>query len=133
MRPHRAPTPRSARTRLVLAAAAAALTLFAVTSLAGATQTRRWDSFVTLSTTNPFHGHVTSVKHACEVDRKVKIFHVQAGPDGLFGTATTNNNGGYSRPATPSGNFYAKVKRREEGGAGTIFICRSDRSQTRHF
>lgn len=123
----------SARTRLTIAAAAAALTLFTVAALAGATQTRRWDSFVTLSTTNPFHGHVTSVKHACEVGRKVKIFHVQTGPDGVFGTATTNGNGGYSLPATPNGDFYAKVKRREEGGAGTIFVCRSDRSKTRHF
>ena len=113
--------------------ALAVIATLAITAVAAATTVKRFDSKVTLSASNPFHGRVTSDKHACEVQRKVKVFNVRPGPDGVFGTDKTNNHGSWSIPATPNGNFYARVKRREEGTAGTTFVCRSDRSKTRHF
>jgi hypothetical protein len=116
-------------TILGLTAALAALTAGTVL----ATTTKRFDSKVTLSTTNPFHGRVISEKHACEIDRTVKVFNKKPGPDGLFGSTKTDNQGKWSMPATPTGRFYAKVTRRKEGTAGTIVVCRADTSPTRHF
>jgi hypothetical protein len=115
------------------AMAAAAAVVLAVAALAGATNVKRFDSKVTLARANPFHGHVSSGKHACEQSRRVKVFNKYPGHDGLFGKTTTNNHGRWAIPASPNGRFYAKVTRRSEGTAGTIFVCRSDRSRTRHF
>jgi hypothetical protein len=114
---------------LVLAVASAALAV--APALGG--NVKRFDSTVTLAKANPFHGHVSSPKHACEVLRTVKVFNEKPGPDGLFDKTKTDNDGKWAIPATPNGNFYAKVTRREEGAAGTTFVCRSDISPTRHF
>lgn len=111
-------------------AAVAALTF---TALAAAGNVERFDSTVRLSASNPFHGRVLSTRHACEVGRTVKVFNKRPGPDGVFGTTTTNGRGKWSIPANPNGDFYAGVKRREEGTAGTTFVCRGDRSRTRDF
>lgn len=115
----------------ILAAALATAALIA-TAAFGAT-VKRFDSRVTLSAKNPFHGRVISSKHACEVQRTVKVFNKKPGPDGLFGKTTTNGQGKWSIPATPNGKFYAKVTRRKEGAAGTIFVCRPDVSPVRTF
>lgn len=114
---------------LGLALAAAAL---AATAALGST-VKRFDSRVTLSAKNPFHGRVLSPKHACEIQRKVKVFNKRPGPDGLYGKTTTNGQGKWSIPAMPNGKFYAKVTRREEGTAGTTFVCRPDVSPVRSF
>jgi hypothetical protein len=119
------------RIPLVLGAAAAITTVTAATALGGNVQ--RIDSSVTLATGNPFHGRVVSEKHACSVHRRVKVFNKRPGPDGFFGKTRTNRRGAWSIPATPNGNFYAKMKRREEGTAGTTFVCTGDRSKVRHF
>src|SRR5262245_2067339 len=79
------------------------ITTLAITAFAAASSVKRFDSTVTLSGSDPFHGRVTSDKHGCEVQRKVKVFNVRPGPDGLFGTDTTNNHGRWSLPATPTG------------------------------
>jgi len=113
--------------------ALALIAILVITGFAAAGTVKRFDSKVTLSGSDPFHGRVTSDKHACEVQRKVKVFNVRPGPDGLFRTDNTNSHGRWSIPATPTGKFYARVKRREEGTAGTIFVCGPDRSKTRHF
>lgn len=122
--------PRS-RFLIILGVTLAVVALAATAALGRAV--KRFDSTVTLSKTNPFHGHVSSSKHACEVLRTVKVFNEKPGPDGLFGKTKTDNDGKWAIPATPNGNFYAKVTRREEGAAGTTFVCRSDVSPTRHF
>jgi hypothetical protein len=114
-----------------LAGAAAIAALAATAALGGNVQ--GFDSKVTLSQNNPFHGHVLSPKHACEVHRVVKVFNKKPGRDGLYGRTRTNRQGDWSIPAMPRGDFYARVKRREEGTAGTIFVCRRDRSPTKHF
>jgi hypothetical protein len=116
----------------MLLGAAAAITALAATAALGTT-TKRFDSKVTLSANNPFHGRVISQKHACEVGRTVKIFNKKPGPDGLFGRTKTDRQGKWSKPAMPNGNFYAVVKRRSEGTAGTIFVCKGDISPVLHF
>jgi hypothetical protein len=122
---------QKARIPLTIAAGAAATMLIASGALAG--NVKRFDSSVTLANSNPFHGRVVSEKHACSVHRRVKVFNKKPGPDGLFGTTRTNNRGGWSIPASPNGDFYAKMKRREEGAAGTTFICTGDTSKVRRF
>lgn len=95
---------------------------------------RRFNSKVTLAPDDPFHGRVTSKEDGCEDDRVVKVFRVESGPDGLYGSTETDTHGKWSIPAgTPHGDFYAKVKRREEGAAGTTYVCRSDLSASKSF
>jgi len=114
----------------ILGAAAAIAALIATAAIG--TTVKRFDSRVTLSASNPFHGRVISSKHACEVNRTVKVF--RARNDGLFGKTTTNGQGKWSIPATtPTGKFYVKAIRRKEGAAGTIFVCRPDVSPVRSF
>jgi len=116
-------------TVLGLTAALAALTA----GVALARSTQHIDSEVTLAASNPFHGVVISYKHACEVNRKVKVFNKKPGPDGLFGSTRTDNKGNWSIPATPNGNFYAKVKRSTTSTPNRNLVCKPDTSPTRHF
>jgi hypothetical protein len=119
------------RITMFLGAAAAIAALVATVALG--TTTKRFDSKVTLAKSDPFHGRVVSDKHACEVKRTVKILVSQPGPDDLYGRTKTDKQGNWSKPATPNGDFYAVVKRRSEGTAGTIFVCKSDTTRVRHF
>jgi hypothetical protein len=117
---------------LMFLAAAAAIAALAATTALGTT-TKRFDSTVTLSANNPFHGQVVSKKHACEVQRVVKVFNQRPGKDGLFDTTKSNRKGAWSIPAMPNGRFYAKMPRRSEGTAGTTFVCTGDTSPVRSF
>jgi len=114
-----------------IAAVGAVAALMASGALAGNVKT--FDSSVTLSQNNPFHGHVVSEKHACSVHRIVKVFNKKPGKDGLFGTTKSNRTGSWSIPAMPNGKFYAKMPRRSEGTAGTTFVCTGDTSPVRSF
>jgi hypothetical protein len=117
--------------RLVLLAGVACLAV-AIPALAQP-NTVHINSTVTLANHAPaFHGRVKSPNDACEQGRKVKMFQQQPGPDDLLGHDTTNGQGQWLVPFKPgSGAFYAKVKRREEGTAGTIYVCRGDKSGIR--
>jgi hypothetical protein len=120
------------RVPIVLAGTAVAAAVAAPLAVGGTV--KRIDSTVTLVNTNPFHGHVSSPNHACEVHRVVKVYKQRPGPDGLFDKTKTNRRGRWSIDApTVHGNFYAKVTRREEGAAGTRYVCRLDVSPARHF
>jgi hypothetical protein len=126
------------RNRAANAAAALALLFLLATLLASqaaATPHVRIASQVTLAASNPFHGKVNSkpFSHACRPQRKVKIYNKQPGPDGLFGTATTNNKGRFKMAASPNGKFYALVKRQEQGTAGTIYVCKKATSAVVNF
>lgn len=122
--------PRS-RIPLILGTVAAVGSLAAASAFGG--NVKRFDSTVTLAKAHPFHGHVSSTKHACEVNRTVKVFQQRSGTDGLYGKTTTDGDGKWSLPATPTGKFYAKVTRREEGAAGTTYVCKPDTSPVRSF
>ena len=77
-----------------------------------------------------FHGKVRSPEHACEVDRKVVMFMKLHGADEKLGADHTGGRGRWKVIVDPlsSGAYYAKVKRREEGTAGTIHVCDRDKS-----
>jgi hypothetical protein len=115
---------------VLLCAVLAAAALAAVPALAAVV---KYDSKVTISSRSPaFHGHVKSENHACEVQRKVKLYKQRPGDNKLLGKDTTGGAGRWEVEVDPlkSGAYFAKVTRREEGTAGTTFVCRRDRSET---
>ena len=121
----------SRRAAVLAFAALPAATVAAVPAVA--TNTVKIDSRVTISDNPPaFHGHVRSQRNACERDRKVKLYKQRRGPDRLLGKDQTNHRGRWVIAVEPlkSGAYYAKVRRREEGTAGTIYVCRHDTSRT---
>ena len=125
------------RSAIVIAATVGALALLGTTSPGLATQTVKFDSKVTMPPNAPaFHGRVKSSKHACEVDRVVKVFKVRPGRDWFVDGDVkdrTNQRGKWrvTQQVLPEGAYYAKV-RRKEVTAGTTFVCRQDRSPTTH-
>jgi len=121
------------KTRIPLALAAGAATALLLASGALAGNVKTFDSSITLSQNNPFHGQVASKKHACVERRVVKVFNKKPGKDGLFGTTKSKRDGSWSMPAMPNGKFYAKMPRRSEGTAGTTFVCTGDTSPVRSF
>ena len=119
------------RVALIVGAAIATAAVAAIPALA--TNVVKIDSKVTISHHAPaFHGRVKSDNHACEVGRNVKLFKRRHGPDDFLGHDETNHKGRWKVAVNPlsSGAYYAKVTRREEGTAGTIYVCRRDRSKT---
>lgn len=110
------------------------LSVIAVVSIPSlATQVVRHDSSVTISEKAPaFHGRVKSDARPCVQHRKVELFRAKRhAADKFLGRDHTNNHGRWQVDVSPlrSGGYYAKVTRRSEGTAGTIHICRSDRSR----
>lgn len=126
--------PRLARNAALLTAA-----LWWLAGPAAATRTIQVPSQISIhSSSLRFSGKV-SVPHAyepCREDRKVVLFKVvSGGPDQAVGRDTTNGQGAWT--ITPQGSagislahFFAKVKKRSDGTAGTIYVCRAARSKT---
>jgi hypothetical protein len=83
-----------------------------------------------------FSGRVTSSNSACKDGRRVTLYRrLSGGGHQKLGGFTTGASGKWH--VTVSGfagvtlsRFYAKVKQRSEGAAGTTFVCRSARSLT---
>ncbi len=127
--------PRSA----ALGAVALCAATFAVClGAADATRTVTLASHITIRS-NPnnltFSGRVSSSNEACDAGRKVTLYRKTAE---LLGSTTTSSGGRWKITASGSagislGRFYAKVARRSEGAAGTIYVCRSARSKTVRF
>jgi hypothetical protein len=87
------------------------------------------DSRVKIKKTSPvFAGVVRSPNNACEINRKVKLYVVEA--DDVVGTDRTNARGHWKIEFQGEGvaHYYAKVIRHGEGAAGTTFICKRDKS-----
>jgi len=115
---------------LALAVAAAAVL---AASPASATRIVRIDSKVTISERAPaFHGRVKSPNRACEGARKVRLYRLRPGPAVLVGTTHTDRSGRWiiHTELLGSAAYYAKLRPRREGTAGTIYVCRGDRSRT---
>lgn len=119
-------------------AALLALAVLAVAPTATATRTVRIASKVSIANHHGLHfvGRVSSSDHACVEGRKVTLFRViENGPDQALGHDVTGSNGRWSLEVPgfagiSLSHFYAKVKRRSEGTAGTIYVCQGDRSRT---
>ena len=124
-------------TKLTLRIAlAAALTLAASGSslaVAGGTNTVTIDSEIVMRDSFPaFHGKVKSSNSACLQPRLVKLFKQRRnGGRKLLGTAHTDSAGRWQVIVDPlsSGAYRSVVKQREEGTAGTIFVCARDKSR----
>jgi hypothetical protein len=122
-------------------AAVAALVALLVAATATATRTVHIKSKVSIANHHGLHfvGRVTSPNAACEEGRKVILYRViEGGPDQALGHDTTDEEGRWSVEVSgfagiSLSHFYAKVKRRSEGTAGTIYVCGSDRSRTIKF
>lgn len=117
-------------------AVATVLALLAVpcAALAGAGQTVELNSQVKIRNNFPaFHGKVKSQNAACTEQRRVKLFKQRRnGGRKLLGFDQTDNDGKWFVEVDPlkSGAYFAVAKRREEGTAGTIFVCLRAKSRT---
>jgi hypothetical protein len=115
-----------------------AVAALGVAATATATRTARIASKVSIANHHGLHfvGRVTSSNHACVEQRKVVLFRViDNGPDQALERDTTSTQGSWSVEVSgfagiSMSHFYAKVKRRSEGTAGTIYVCQADRSRT---
>ena len=109
----------------------------AVSVSAWGTRTVRIPSRVTIASTGTvMHGHDRSPNAGCIEGRKVKLkIDTSGGRDQVIGTDTTNAHGRWRIPVSgfagvSLAHFYARVRRQAEGTAGTIYVCRPDRSRT---
>lgn len=124
---------RPTTTRLALVTALALAVCLSAIGIASATQTVHIDSTIKLRQSFPaFHGKVTSPNQACAENRLVKMFKKKGnGERKLLGKTHTDLNGKWQVIVDPlkSGAYLAVVKQREEGTAGTIFVCLRDKSK----
>jgi hypothetical protein len=119
-------------------AALLVLAVLALAATATATRTVRIASNVSIANHHGLHfvGRVTSSNHACVEQRKVVLFRViENGPDQALERDITSAQGRWSVEVSgfagiSMSHFYAKVKRRSDGTAGTIYVCQADRSRT---
>lgn len=116
-----------------IAASASALMLGSGLTAADATRTVKIASHISIKSQGlKFSGHVTSSNAACRAGRKVTLYRSSSL---MLGSTTTNAAGHWQ--ITPSGfagislgRFYAKVKQRSDGTAGTIYVCKAAKSRT---
>jgi hypothetical protein len=119
-------------------AVALTLAVLLLAATAAATRTVHIPSKVSIANHHGLHfgGRVSSTNHACEQGRKVVLFRVIVnGPDQVMGRDTSDGEGRWGIEVSgfagiSMSHFYAKVKRRSEGTAGTIYVCGADRSRT---
>jgi hypothetical protein len=118
---------------LAIATSLCALALVGGVTSALATRTVKIASHITIKGKQlTFSGRVTSRNSACDGGRKVTLYRTRASK---LGSATTNTSGHWKITASGSagislGHFFAKVSRRSEGTAGTIYVCKAARSRT---
>lgn len=111
----------------VLGVAIVGVLMFAC-GLAGAHNVR-FDDKVTIRTNPDFHGRVFSRKARCEKQRTVQIYREESGPDGLFASTKTDADGRWERLVSQlTGDFYARITRRDIGSPGHDHVCKGDRS-----
>jgi hypothetical protein len=121
------------RSRGLAVALLAALALGAAVTGAQATRTVKIASHISIKSKElTFSGSVTSSNAACKFARKVTLYRT---PSLALGGVTTKASGRWKITVSGSagitlGHFYAKVKSRSEGTAGTIYVCGAARSKT---
>jgi hypothetical protein len=117
----------------VLAVAALAAASVSGLTAAEATRTVRIASHISIkSIVLRFSGKVTSPHSACASGRKVTLYRTNGN---VLGSTTTGSAGRWKVTASGSagitlGHFFAKVKQRSEGTAGTIYVCKAAVSPT---
>ncbi len=125
--------PRTLIPKLALAAVIALAFSGLTISAAPATNTVEIGSRIIMRPNFPaFHGRVKSPNDACVDNRLVKLFKKKrSGGRKLLGKTHTDEVGKWEVIVDPlsSGSYRAVVKQRAEGTAGTIFVCRRDKSK----
>jgi hypothetical protein len=117
----------------VLAVAALAAASVSGLTAAEATRTVRIASHISIKSIGlRFSGKVTSPHSACASGRKVTLYRTNGN---VLGSTTTGSAGRWKVTASGSagitlGHFFAKVKQRSEGTAGTIYVCKAAVSPT---
>jgi hypothetical protein len=125
--------PTRTRSLAAIAVSASALLLASGLTTAEATKTVTIGSHITIKGKGlTFSGNVSSSKAACKEGRKVTLYRTGSL---LLGSATTNSSGHWKITVSGSagitlGHFYAKAKKRSEGTAGTIYVCKAATSPT---
>jgi hypothetical protein len=115
------------------AASLPALAPLSPLTTAEATRTVTISSHITIKSNGlTFSGRVSSGKAPCRSAREVTLYRKQSQ---VLGSTATNSAGGWKITVSGSagitlGHFYATVKRRTDGTAGTIYLCKAARSQT---
>lgn len=107
---------------------ACALSVASISGLtaAEATRTVKIASHISIKSTGlTFSGKVTSPNAACDSGRKVTLYRTNGN---VLGSTATGSAGRWKITASGSagitlGHFFAKVKQRSEGTAGTIYVC----------
>jgi hypothetical protein len=125
----------AARAIRLIALVACALAVASISGLtaADATRTVRIASHISIKSTGlTFSGKVTSPNAACDSGRKVTLYRTNGN---VLGSTTTGSSGHWKVTASGSagitlGHFFAKVKQRSEGTAGTIYVCKAAVSPT---
>ena len=123
--------------RRVRTAGVFVVTLIATSTLgltgAHATHTVKIASHISISGKGlTFSGKVTASNSACDAGRKVTLYRTNGN---VLGSTTTGSSGHWKITASGSagitmGHFFAKVKQRNEGTAGTIYVCKAAVSPT---
>ncbi|GAC1436500.1 MAG: hypothetical protein NVSMB51_08020 [Solirubrobacteraceae bacterium] len=117
---------------LIAASCAACVAAFG-TAAADATQTVRIKSRISIRSTGlRFSGRVSAANAACQGARKVTLHRKLSQ---VLGSTTTDGAGRWTITVSGSagislGRFYASVRQRSDGTAGTIYVCRAAKSQT---
>ena len=118
---------------LAVVASVSALALASGVTAALATRTVTIASHISIKSKGlTFSGRVTAKNAACDSGRKVTLYRTSSLK---LGSATTSSSGHWKITASGSagislGHFYAKVTKRSEGTAGTIYVCKAARSKT---
>ena len=124
------------RHRAALIATLATATTALTFATADATETVRIASRITIESHGlNFHGKVKSENSGCKDGRHVSLYRVFSdGSRQRVGLFVTGANGKWHVNVSGSAGislsrFYAKVRQRKEGTAGTIFVCKSADSE----
>jgi hypothetical protein len=117
--------------------AASAIGLASVLGTADATRTVRIASHISIKSNGlDFSGKVTSPNAACKQGRHVSLYRrLSNGDRQRLGMTITGASGKWHIQVSgfagaSMSRFYAKVRRRAEGTAGTIYVCKSADSPT---
>jgi hypothetical protein len=125
----------ASRAMRLIGLVACALAVASMSGLTAAEATRivRIASHISIKSTGlTFSGKVTSPNAACDSGRKVTLYRTNGN---VLGSTTTGSSGRWKITASGSagitlGHFFAKVKQRSEGTAGTIYVCKAAVSPT---
>jgi hypothetical protein len=124
------------RHRIVWTAVVASAAFAFTFATADATNTVRIPSRITIESHGlNFHGKVKSENAGCKDGRHVSLYRkFSDGSRQRVGVFVTGPNGKWHITVSGSAGismsrFYAKVRQRKEGTAGTIFVCKSARSE----